>query len=302
MQRWWTHAHAQQRSSRGSGRSSVVSSLPSLTSSSTSLTSSLPSLLSASCTSSLRTSGSPSSLRTSGSPSSLRTSNSTLSAPVQRARRMTTAQLRAALRESGVDAPEGADRETLEALVTSTAALNTDAAAAATPAPAAAPPATEMASAARARSMARSMRAPLLARHAVQCALRHWRRVGGALLARWPRSQLALRAWRIRARWGRRQGWRAWRVRFLERQQSGALFARLAAAHALSRRVAALCGTLALWWHRRDVVAREQHLARLSGLGRLRWQWRRWNRHAAAAKPVVCTAAVAVIRRLVHSL
>jgi hypothetical protein len=44
------------------------------------------------------------------------------------ARHMTTAQLRAALRESGVDAPEGADRETLEALVT----LSTDATAAAT--------------------------------------------------------------------------------------------------------------------------------------------------------------------------
>ena len=307
MQRWWTHAHAhaQQRRSRGSGRSSIVSSLPSLTSSSTSLTSSLPSLLSASCTSSLRTSGSPSSLRISGSPSSLRisgspssirTSGSTLSAPVQRARHMTTAQLRAALRESGVDAPEGAGRGTLEALVTSAAALNTDAAAAATPVTTAAPPATEMASAALARSMARSMRAPLLARHAIQSALLHWRRVGGALLARWPRSQLALRAWRICARWGRRQGWRAWRVRFLERQQSGALFARQAAAHALSRRAAALSCTLAHWWHRGHVVAREQRLARLSGLGRLSWQWCRWNRYAAAAKPVVCTAAVAVRR------
>ena len=50
------------------------------------------------------------------------------SSPVQHARHMTTAQLRAALRESGVDAPEGADRETLEALVT----LSTDATAAAT--------------------------------------------------------------------------------------------------------------------------------------------------------------------------
>jgi hypothetical protein len=50
------------------------------------------------------------------------------SSPVKHARHMTTAQLRAALRESGVDAPEGADRETLEALVT----LSTDATAAAT--------------------------------------------------------------------------------------------------------------------------------------------------------------------------
>ena len=50
------------------------------------------------------------------------------SSPVKHARHMTTAQLRAVLRESGVDAPEGADKETLEALVM----LSTDATAAAT--------------------------------------------------------------------------------------------------------------------------------------------------------------------------
>ncbi len=47
------------------------------------------------------------------------------SATVQHARHMTTAQLRAALRERGVEVPDGADREALETLVTGMAAPST---------------------------------------------------------------------------------------------------------------------------------------------------------------------------------